>query len=424
MVCHGRFVNRPYEKSCLFFYRVQITERKGEDKMSKLKNNLLVRLLLGIVLGALLGRLGGVVGYDNPLFTFIVRLTVTFTKLFATFLSFLIPLLIISFVAVGMSDLGSKAGKLFGSTLALAYGSTILGGTLAYLLGSAILPRIIAPINGAEISANEYPVFFTIEVAPVCGVMTALVLAFLLGLGMAYTKSVNLKGAVQDLQNIISKTLTKVIIPVIPFYIAGLFLNISASGELVPTIAMFAKLYVMILLCQWAYILIQFGIASVVTGQNLYPKLKNILPGYFTALGTQSSAATIPVNMQCARNNQVTDDVTSFVIPLCATIHLSGDTICLVLGSMGIMLANGMTPTLTMFLGFILMLGVTMVAAPGVPGGGVMAALGLIESMLGFTDPMQSLIISLHLSQDSFGTACNVTGDHAVAFMVDSLHKK
>lgn len=392
--------------------------------MAKLKNNLLFRLLCGIVIGALIGSLGGVVGYDNPVYTVVVRLLVTFTSLFATFLNFLIPLLIISFVAVGMADLGSKAGKLFGSTLLLAYGSTVLGGALAYLGGSALLPHLIAPFTGDEIASNSYAAFFTIQVDPVCSVMTALVLAFLLGLGMASTKGENLREVVRDLQRIIALTLTKIIIPVIPFYIAGLFCNIAATGELVPTIAMFAKLYVMILLFQWCYIAIQFAIASAVTGHNLFPKLKNILPGYFTALGTQSSAATIPVNMQCARKNDISEDVTSFVIPLCATIHLSGDTICLVLGAMGIMLANGMTPTFSMFIGFILMLGVTMVAAPGVPGGGVMAALGLIESMLGFTDPMQSLIISLHLSQDSFGTACNITGDHAVAFIVDKLDSR
>jgi Na+/H+-dicarboxylate symporter len=151
--------------------------------------------------------------------------------------------------------------------------------------------------------------------------------------------------------------------------------------------------------------------------------MKNAAPAYFTALGTQSSASTIPIALNCAYNNNINNDVADFVVPLCATINLNGDTICLVLGSMGIMLASGITPTFAMFAPFVFMLGVTMVAAPGVPGGGVMSALGLITSMLGFTDPMQQLIIALHFSQDSFGTATNVTGDQAIALIVDKVDR-
>ena len=210
----------------------------------------------------------------------------------------------------------------------------------------------------------------------------------------------------------------------IPFYVAGLFSKIAAEGKLLPTIKMFIKLYVMILIFQWLYIAFQFLVSTLFTKENKFKNLKGIAPAYFTALGTQSSASTIPVNLESSKNSGVSEDIADFVIPLCATIHLSGDTICLVIGSMGIMLANGLTPTLSMFLPFIFMLGITMVAAPGVPGGGVMAALGLIKSMLHFTDPMSQLIISLHFSQDSFGTACNITGDQAIAYMVDSVDRK
>ena len=184
------------------------------------------------------------------------------------------------------------------------------------------------------------------------------------------------------------------------------------------------SLFVLILVFQWLYILFQFLVSTLVCKENKFKSIKNIAPAYFTALGTQSSASTIPVNLDSAKKNGVSEDVANFVIPLCATIHLAGDTICLVLGAMGILMANGMTPSLSMFAPFILMLGVTMVAAPGVPGGGVMAALGLITSMLGFTEPMSQLIISLHFSQDSFGTACNITGDQAIAFVVDKADKK
>lgn len=391
----------------------------------KAKIGLLARLLIGIIVGILLGSLGEWLDIqEHILFTGFVRLYTTFTTLFAEFLSFIIPLLIVSFVSIGLADLGKKANKLFGITLLLAYSSTVFAGFLAFFTGKAVLPQLISEITGSEITANSFAPLFEITAQPVFGVMTALILAFVIGLGMANSNSDKLSGCIRDLQEIITKVLTKVIIPLIPVYVAGLFCKIAAEGELFPTIKMFIKLYAMILVFQWLYIAIQFTISSILTKENQFKKLRNISPAYFTALGTQSSATTIPVNLEAAKKNKVKSDVADFVIPLCATIHLAGDTICLVIGAMGILIANGLTPTIGMFAPFILMLGVTMVAAPGVPGGGVMAALGLITSMLGFTDTMQQLIISLHFSQDSFGTACNITGDQAIAFIVNTVDSK
>lgn len=404
---------------------VELWKKCEEKTMKKRKLGLLVRLLLGILAGMILGALGGLLGIeDTAVYSGFVRILVTFTTLFSEFLSFIIPLLIVSFVAVGLADLGKKANRLFGITLILAYTSTIIAGFVSFAAGSAILPSMIHPITDANVSARTYEALFTIEAEPVFGVMTALVLAFLLGLGMANSRGTTLLGCIRDLQEIITKTLNKVIIPLIPVYIAGLFCKIAAEGELLQTIKVFISLFVLILIFQWLYILFQFLVSTLVCKENKFKSIKNIAPAYFTALGTQSSASTIPVNLDSAKKNGVSEDVANFVIPLCATIHLAGDTICLVLGAMGIMMANGMTPSLSMFAPFILMLGVTMVAAPGVPGGGVMAALGLITSMLGFTEPMSQLIISLHFSQDSFGTACNITGDQAIAFVVDKADKK
>ncbi len=404
----------------------QENQEKTEKKKKKLP--LLPRLLIGIVAGIAIGSIGSVFGVsDTPVFQGFMSLVQTFTGLFSTFLNFIIPLLILSFVTIGLADLGKKANKLFGITLLLAYVSTVLAGTIAFLIGSALLPMLISMINGGAIEGASFEPLFSIEVPPIMGIMTALVFAFVVGLGIA-----NMKGEagqtlfklMDDLRNIISMVLEKVIIPLIPFYIAGTFCKVAASGSLVPTILMFAKLYIMILLLQWGYILIQFTIASLFRGENHFKDLKNIIPAYFTALGTQSSAATIPFNLEAAKANNMSEDVRNFVIPLCATIHLAGDTICLTLGSMGIMYASGLQPTFAMFMPFIAMLGVTMVAAPGVPGGGVMAALGIIKSMLGFTDGMSELIIALHLSQDSFGTACNITGDQAIGIIVDRFYKK
>jgi len=381
---------------------------------------LLVRLLAGIIIGTLIGSCGGWLGIaDSNVFIIIVRLFATFTSLFSTFLSFMIPLIILSFITVGMAELGKKANRLFGLTLLLAYGTTVLSGLLTFILGKAVLPFIIQPITGDIMESNAFAPFFSIEVQPVFGVMTALVLAFVLGIGMANIRGSALLDVCRDLQHIVASVLKSIIIPLIPVHIAGLFCNIAAEGRLVATVKMFAWLYAMIIVLQLLYIVSQFGLASLICRKNHIASIKNIFPAYFTALGTQSSASTIPVALNCAYSNNVSRDVADFVVPLCATINLNGDTICLVLGAMGIMFANGITPSLTVFAPFILMLGVTMVAAPGVPGGGVMAALGLITSMLGFTEPMQQLIIALHFSQDSFGTAANVTGDQAIALIVD-----
>ncbi|HIY53562.1 MAG TPA: dicarboxylate/amino acid:cation symporter [Candidatus Agathobaculum merdavium] len=385
---------------------------------------LLIRLIIGIVAGTLIGLCGGWFGIaDSTGFIAIVRAFATFTSLFSNFLTFMIPLIILSFVTVGMAELGKKANRLFGITLLLAYGTTVVSGFLTYFIGRAALPMLIQPITGDVLESNAFEPFFTIEITPVFGVMTALVLSFVLGIGMANLRGSSLLDVCRDLQKIVAAVLKHIIIPLIPVHIAGLFCNIAAEGRLFATIKMFASLYIIIIVLQLLYIASQFGLASIVCRKNHFKSIKNVVPAYFTALGTQSSASTIPVALNCAYNNDVNEDVADFVVPLCATINLNGDTICLVLGSMGIMIASGISPTLAMFAPFIMMLGVTMVAAPGVPGGGVMAALGLITSMLGFTDPMQQLIIALHFSQDSFGTATNVTGDQAIALIVDRIDR-
>ena len=375
---------------------------------------LLIRLIIGIIAGILIGMCGQWFGIaDTAFFVTIIRLLATFTSLFSTFLSFMIPLIILSFITVGMAELVKKANRLFGLTLLLAYGTTVISG----------LPGLIQPITGDVLESNAFEPLFTITVDPIFGVMTALVFAFVLGIGMANLKGDSLLNVFRDLQKIVTGVLSRIIIPLIPIHIAGLFANIAAEGRLAATVKMFASLYAIIIVLQLLYILSQFGLASIVCRKNHFKSMKNAAPAYFTALGTQSSASTIPIALNCAYNNNINSDVADFVVPLCATINLNGDTICLVLGSMGIMLASGMNPTFAMFAPFVFMLGVTMVAAPGVPGGGVMSALGLITSMLGFTDPMQQLIIALHFSQDSFGTATNVTGDQAIALIVDKVDR-
>ena len=266
--------------------------------------------------------------------------------------------------------------------------------------------------------------YFSIEIPPIMGVMSALVLAFVLGIGLSGLKNSVLLKCMEEFNQIVLKVVQNVLIPLVPIYIGCIFAKISFNGEIISTLKSFGTVYVILLSLQIAYILIQYLIAGWVKKDNPFKMLKNMMPAYFTAVGTQSSAATIPVTLACAKKNHINEEVLGFVIPLGATIHLAGDTITLVLTSMAVMLMKGEVPTFSLMMPFILMLGVTMVAAPGVPGGGVMAALGLLESMLGFGGFEKPLMIALHAAQDSFGTATNITGDGAISVLVEAVLDK
>ncbi len=373
---------------------------------------LLPKLVLGILSGILLGKLG---------FIPLVRLFTTFNGLFGNFLGFIIPLMIISFVAPGIADLGKKANNLLLSTAALAYCSTIFAGLMAYFSGKAFLPMVVKNFELTSIEAVSIAPYFSIEIPQIMGIMSALILAFILGLGIANTSEneKTLLNFLKDFQKIIEKVITFVIIPLIPIHIAGIFSRITAEGNLLSTIKSFSGIFFMILILQVVYILIQYTIACGYSKKPYFTSIKNLLPAYFTAIGTQSSAATIPVSIECSRANKVDEDIIDFVVPLCATIHLAGDTITLVLGAMGLLMATGVNPDFALMFPYILMLGVTMIAAPGIPGGGVMAALGLLENMLSLGQNQLALMIALHFSQDSFGTATNVTGDGAMAIIMN-----
>lgn len=380
------------------------------------KLGLLPRLILGLIVGIILGKVGNV-----PL----LRIMVTFNGIFGNFLQFVIPLIILGFVAPGIGDLGKKAGKLLGITTVLAYGSTIIAGSLAYFTNSVLLTKIL-PKAGDMISGNNPEAgllkgYISVDMPPIMGVMTALLMAFILGIGIAIVEGNTIKNFMNEIQIIVESIITKIIIPFLPIYIAGIFANMTYAGEIVKIMSVFAKVFGIIIVLHYVILLVQYTIAGSLAGGNPIALIRKMLPAYFTAIGTQSSAATIPVTLNQTKANGVNDGIADFTIPLCATIHLSGSTITLVSCSMAVMMLNGMPITFSGVFGFILMLGVTMVAAPGVPGGAVMAALGLLESMLGFGPELTSLMIALYLTQDSFGTACNVTGDGAIAIIVNKL---
>lgn len=380
------------------------------------KLGLLPKLIIGLIAGIIIGKIG---------FIPLLRVMLTFNGLFGNFLQFVIPLIILGFVAPGIGDLGKKAGKLLAVTTVLAYGSTIVSGSLAYFTNSILLKKILP--TGAALAEGSHPEagllsgYLTVDMPPIMGVMTALLMAFTLGIGIAVVEGTTIKNFMNEVQTIVEKIITNIIIPFLPLYVAGIFANMTYAGEIVKIMSVFAKVFGIIIILHFVILLVQYTIAGTLSGANPILLIRKMLPAYFTAIGTQSSAATIPVTLNQTKQNGVNEGIADFTIPLCATIHLSGSTITLVSCSMAVMMLNGMPITFSGMFGFILMLGVTMVAAPGVPGGAVMAALGLLESMLGFGPELTSLMIALYLTQDSFGTACNVTGDGAIAIIVNRI---
>lgn len=380
--------------------------------MKKIRIGLLPRIIIAIILGIALG---------NVLPLIPVRIFITFNGLFSEFLGFIIPLIIVGLVTPAIADIGKGAGKMLITTVLIAYGATLFSGFLAYFTGATVFPDLIQtgiPLEEASQAQGILP-YFTVSIPPLMGVMTALIMAFTLGLGLAHLNSNTLKQAAIDFKDIITMTINAVILPLLPIYIFGIFLNMTHSGQVFSVLSVFVKIIGVIFLLHIFLLLFQYCIAGAFVRKNPFKLLLTMLPAYFTALGTQSSAATIPVTLAQSKKNGVSDDVAGFVIPLCATIHLSGSTLKIVACALALMIMQGIPYSFPIFAGFIFMLGITMVAAPGVPGGAIMASLGILGSMLGFDESAQALMIALYIAMDSFGTACNVTGDGAIALIVD-----
>ena len=380
------------------------------------KIGLLPRIVIAIVMGILIG---------NVLPEGWVRVFVTFNYVFSQFLGFLIPLIIIGLVAPAIADIGRSAGRLLFLTVGLAYSDTIIAGLLAFATGTMLFPMLIdtEASTAAIEKADALIPYFQLNIPAILDVMAALVSSFVVGIGVAYTDSPILKKGFSEFRTIIEKTIQVAIIPLLPLYIFGIFLGMTFTGEAYHIIAVFAKIICIIFVLHIVILTYEFLIAGGLSRKNPLRLLMNMLPAYFTALGTSSSAATIPVTLRQTKKNGVSDEIASFCVPLCATIHLSGSMMKITCCALTVCLIGGLPHDFPLFLHFIMLLGVCMVAAPGVPGGAVMAALGPMAGVLGFTPEAQALIIALYIAMDSFGTACNVTGDGALAVIIDKLHK-
>ncbi|MCH1966588.1 dicarboxylate/amino acid:cation symporter [Paraclostridium sordellii] len=391
--------------------------------MKKKNIGLIPKLIMAIIIGI-------VIGTYMP--RELVQILVTASSLFSTFLKFVIPFIILGFVTAGIADLSSGAGKLLGATTIISYVSTVIAGLLAFILIKTLFPFFMDPSLASKIGdpeAGMLPAIFSIPLKPMIDVTAAIVFAFMMGLGISALRKNN-KGEVLykiafDFQSIIQMVLAKAIIPLLPLYIAGTFANIAFAGQVMNILSVFWKVYIVVMSLHLIYVALQFTVAGMYAKKNPIEMMKNQIPAYLTAVGTQSSAAAIPVNVDCAEKNGISKQIREFVIPLCATIHLSGSIISIVSFSVAVLMMNGMDSGINIVLPYIMMLGIAMVAAPGAPGGAVMSALPFFP-MVGIPADggLASLIIALHITQDSFGTAANISGDNAIAVAVDALNNK
>ena len=378
-----------------------------------LKMPLLARIIVAIVLGVAIGQVAG----DT-----FVRVFLTFNAVFAQFLNFLVPLIIVGLVTSAIADIGRGAGRLLAITVAIAYADTVLAGLLAYGTGEALFPAMVAGTQNVAVAhAAELKPFVELQIPPMIDVMSALVLSFVLGLGIAYKQTPALHHAFSEFNEIISAAISKAIIPLLPVYIFGIFLSMTHSGEAYRILAVFAQIIVVIVVLHIVILLYENIFVGAVVRRNPLRMLLNMLPAYFTALGTSSSAATIPVTLRQTLKNGVSPDIAGFTVPLCANIHMPGSMMKITACALTICMLQGQPHDMGLFLHFIMLLAICMVAGPGVPGGAIMAALAPLGSVLGFGSDMQALMIALYIAMDSFGTACNVTGDGAIAVLIDHI---
>lgn len=410
-----------------------------EKLVSKVKSNSIVtrigglgRHLLVRIIVAMCAGVGA--AYVMPLW--LTRVFETFNAVFSQLLGFVIPLIILGFVAPAIAEVGRKAGRMLLATVALAYLATLLAGFGSFWVSDALFPGMVQPLGGdaaalATDAAGSVPAgltpYFTVEMPALMPVMTALILSFVLGVGsVAFAPESAMRRLLGEFRAIVSGLISKVVIPLLPIYIFGIFLNMTVAGQVAGILGTFAKIIAVIFALHVGVLLVQFGVAACFSrgSRNPLRLLATMMPAYFTALGTQSSAATISVTLRQAVKMGVPEQVAGFTVPLCATIHMSGSVLKIVACAVALMLATGSSYDPELFAGFICMLGVTIVAAPGIPGGAIMAALGLLTSMLGFTDADCALMIALYIAMDSFGTACNVTGDGALAIIIARLFSR
>ena len=393
----------------------------------KIKIGLVPKLIIAIIVGILFGQF---------LPEGFCRFVVTLSGFFSTFLKFVIPLMILAYVTMGIADLSQGAGKLLLITVALAYGSTLIAGSASYLVSSSLFPHFMSEGALDQIAATadaSLTPFFSITLEPVMDTLSAVALAFVMGLCLSSMRGKemgnSLYNGMSDFSKIIDKVLHTIIIPLLPLYICGTFTDMTISGKTFAILSILWKVFLVVIIMHLICICIQFVIAGLVSHKNPFTLIRNQIPGYATALGTQSSAATIPVNLQCAEADGVSSEIRNFTVPLCANIHMAGSMITITACATAVCLMNQLPISIGTVIPFIMTLGIAMVASPGAPGGSIMTALPFLYMIFGTeagdpSGPICAIMVALYITQDSFGTACNVSGDNAIGVIVETIYRK
>ena len=384
--------------------------------MAKLKDSLIFKLILGVVVGLIIGLYCNerVIGVINSIKFILGQL-----------INFIVPLIILGFIAPAITKMKSNASKMLGTMLGLAYISSVGAAFFSMIAGYTLIPKLhIQPtVEGLK---HLPKLIFKVEIPPVFSVMTALVLALCLGLAVVWTQSKQFESLLDEFNNIMLKIVYAIIIPILPFFIAATFATLAYEGGITKQFPVFVKVIIIVLIGHYIWLALLYTIGAIVSKRNAIKLLKSYIPAYLTAVGTMSSAATLPVALSCAKKSGVLDeDIADFAVPLGSTVHLCGSVLTEVFFVMTVSkILYGQVPELGTMVLFIILLGIFAIGAPGVPGGTVMASLGIIISVLGFDDNGTALMLTIFALQDSFGTACNVTGDGALALMLNGIFDK
>ena len=384
--------------------------------MAKLKDSLILKLILGVIVGLVVGL------YSNET---VIGLVNTIKFLLGQVISFTIPLIILGFIAPAITSMKSNASKMLGVMIGLAYFSSVGAALMSMVAGYSLIPMLNI-VSAADSAKKVIPaLIFKVEIPPAMSVMTALVLAIFVGLAVVWTNSKNFENVLVEFGNIMLAIVTRVVIPILPLFVATTFATLSYEGVILKQFPVFLKVIVIVLIGHYIWLALLYTIGGIVNKCNPMDVLKYYGPAYLTAVGTMSSAATLPIALSCARKSPVLkEEIVNFGVPLGATVHLCGSVLTEVFFVMTVSkILYGQLPSVGTMILFIVLLGVFAVGAPGVPGGTVMASLGIITSVLGFDEAGIGLMLTIFALQDSFGTACNVVGDGALTMMLNGMFK-
>lgn len=384
--------------------------------MKKIFSSLPVKLLIGIVIGIIFGQI-----FPENVMSVVVPLK----NILGQVINFVVPLIVIGFIAPSITKLGNNASRMLGVTLVVAYTSSVLAALLSMGAGYAIIPNlpVVSEIEGLKELPEDV---FGLTIPQIMNVMSALAFSILIGLAAIWTKAKTIITILDEFQNIVLAIVSKIIIPILPVFIAFTFTCLSYDGTITKQLPVFVSAVVIVMIGHYIWLTVLYVVAGVYSGKNPIEVVKHYGPAYITAVGTMSSAATLAVALRCARKSKVLrEDMVDFGVPLFANIHLCGSVLtevffCMIVSKV----LYGTLPDIQTLVLFCVLLAIFAIGAPGVPGGTVMASLGLITGVLGFGDDGTALMLAIFALQDSFGTACNVTGDGALTLFLTGYAEK